>query len=264
MTTDQLKVAVLPLDIAYADPTVNLVNAAARIDELPDDVDLIVVPELFTTAYVKRREKALPLAETNEGRTMTAVREWARTKNCAIAGSFLATDDSERLFNRAFFAEPDGTVSFYDKKHLFTLSGESELFTAGTTRFKVKEFRGWRVMLMVCYDLRFPIWCRNIDLEYDLIIFPSNWGGARAWAYNHLLMGRAIENQACVIGCNRSGSDAYGDYPADMSQIYDCMGRPVGNMDESGAVIGTLSLEATKMSRMRFPAYLDVDRVTLP
>jgi len=263
MIQDRLKVALLPLDIDYADPAANLARADATMESLHDDVDIAVLPELFTTAYIKKREKALALADVDNGITVSAVKKWARRGNCAVAGSFLATDGAGQLFNRAFFAEPDGNVTFYDKKHLFSLSGENELFTAGTSRFPVKEFRGWKVMLMVCYDLRFPIWCRNIDLSYDLMIFSANWGGSRAYAFERLLIARAIENQACVAGCNRSGSDAYGEYSEGMSQIFDCMGRPVGTVD-NGIVYGTLSMESMKTSRKRFPAYLDVDRITLP
>lgn len=259
---DILKIAVAPIDIAYGDKVANLVTAASLIDRLDKDTDIVLLPELFTTAFIKNRDKALSLSETNDGETMNAVSQWAATKNCAIAGSFLATDGEGRLFNRGFFAAPEGQTTFYDKKHLFTLSGESDLFTPGRHHFEVCSFRGWNVMMMVCYDLRFPIWCRNIDLKYDLMLFSANWGGSRAYAFKHLLIARAIENQACVAGCNRLGSDAYGEYPEGMSDVYDCMGRPVGALRD-GIVYGSVSLEKTKMSRMRFPAYLDVDRITL-
>lgn len=260
--SDIIKIAVVPIDIAYGDKAANLFAASQLIDSLDCDTDIVLLPELFTTAYIKEYERALSLSETNDGETITAIRQWAKTKDCAIAGSYLARDDDGRLFNRGFFVTPDGFGRFYDKKHLFTLSGESKLFTPGHHHFEVCNFRDWNIMIMVCYDLRFPVWCRNTDLMYDLMLFSANWGGSRAYAFKHLLIARAIENQACVAGCNRLGHDAYGEYSEGMSDIYDCMGRPVG-VSRDGVVYGSLSLEKTKMSRMKFPAYLDADRFTL-
>lgn len=254
-----LKIAALPHPIVFAEPESNLIDIAQSLEHIPENTDIIVLPEMFTTGYVKDKELVRSLGERNDGRTISAVRRWASTLNAAIAGSFLATDGTE-YYNRAFFVESSGETTFYDKKHLFTPSGEADIYTPGRQRFSPIRFRGWNVMLFVCYDLRFPIWCRNDQLEYDLAILPSNWAEARQYAFTQLLIARAIENQACYVGANRGGEDLYGKYPSSMTQIYDFWGDPAGH-SENGFIVGILDKEKMEAYRKRFPVFRDADPV---
>jgi len=256
---NMLNVAVVPIDIAFANPAANLECVGKKLDSIADGTDIIVLPELFSTGYVKDREMLDKLAEDNNGQTITTIRRWASDVNAAIAGSFLAVDDN-KFFNRGFFAEPSGEITFYDKKHLFAPGGETKVYSGGATRFFPVRFRGWNVMLFICYDLRFPVWCRNRGLEYDIALFPANWASSREYAFTQLLIARAIENQACVVGANRSGSDTFGDYPVSMSNIYDWFGNPVGKLDNDEIITAVLDRDAMNKFRNRFPVYLDADK----
>lgn len=259
MSNTMLKVAALPHDIIFADPDSNLVAVGEALEKIPAGTDVVVLPELFTTGYVKDNQILEQVSEDNDGQTITALRRWASQYNTAIAGSFLAGEGRYSFFNRGFFVEPCGEVTYYDKKHLFSPSGESEIYTAGRSRFHIVRFRGWNIMLFICYDLRFPLWCRNMNLEYDLALFPANWADARAYAFRHLLIARAIENQACVVGANRLGKDPFGNYPASMTEIFNWWGDPVGERDSEPFVTATLNRLSMDQFRHRFPVYLDAD-----
>lgn len=256
----QLRIAVLPLDIAYADPEANIAAVeAARIDA---GTDLLVLPELFSTGFIKNPEKQARLAQGNDGPAMTRLRRMASERSMAIAGSFLAGEPGGPYFNRAFLILPDGTAAFYDKHHLFTYSGENKVLAAGSAPSPVVSFRGWRIKMMVCYDLRFPLWCRNVEQEYDLMLFPANWPAEREYAFRQLLIARAIENQAVTVGANRGGEDRWGTYPPSMCQIIDYKGRPVGEVS-NGIVYATLNRASLDRYRTNFPVYLDADPFTL-
>lgn len=251
-----LKIVAAPIDIKYAAPEDNL--RAVETLALPESVDLLVLPELFSTGFIKNPGKLEALAESDCGLTMQRLAALAEKRNMAVAGSFLATDGMEHYYNRAFFISPDGEKWFYDKHHLFTHSGENNVITAGASQSPVVEYRGWRIKMMVCYDLRFPCWLRNIPVSYDILLLPSNWPEQREYAFRHLLIARAIENQAIVVGANRGGEDPWGKYPASMTQIFDWMGRPVGTVS-NGLVEATVSLDALTEAREKFPVYLDAD-----
>ena len=254
----------LPLDIVWADREANLRALGDALDRIPAGVDLVVLPELFTTGFINDPALLTSLPETNNGETMEAVRRLAARHNCALAGSFLAKT-AHQVFNRGFFIEPSGDETFYDKRHLFSLSSEAKVYTPGTRPMPVVRFRGWNIAMIVCYDLRFPVWCRNKEQEYDALIVPANWASARGYAWRQLLIARAIENQAYVVGANRGGSDDYGDYSG-MTYIFDSMGQPVGQplTGTDGAVIATFSRENIDEWRRRFPAAKDADRFDLP
>ena len=262
--SDTLRIVTLPLDIAQADPAANLAAFGAAMQRLPVGTDIVVLPELFTTGFVRDEALRAELAQPNSGATMQAVRHFAAAAGVAVAGSFMAAT-AGRYYNRGFFVEPSGEETFYDKHHLFCVSAESETFTAGTDPVPVVRFRGWNIALVICYDLRFPVWCRNRMNAYDVLIVPANWASARGYAWNQLLIARAIENQAAVVGANRSGRDDYGEYDG-LTQIYDAMGQPVGQPDDSisrGAVTATLSYDELQRTRRRMPVALDADGFTL-
>ncbi|MDE6311348.1 MAG: nitrilase family protein [Muribaculaceae bacterium] len=259
-----LRILALSLDIVWADPEANLRLLAKAMEAMPPHIDIVVLPELFSTGFVNDTGLLTDLPETNGGPTLTAVRELARRYNCAIAGSFLART-AHNIFNRAFFIEPSGDETYYDKRHLFSLSSESKTYARGGAFKPVIRFRGWNIAMIVCYDLRFPAWCRNRDNEYELLLVPANWPSAREYAWKHLLIARAIENQAYVVGANRGGRDDYGEY-ADMTEIFDPMGKPCSEKAVSldGAVVATLHKSAIDEWRRRFPVAADADFFDIP
>lgn len=224
--TDRLRVAVLPLDIAPADKEANLRAVEAALETLPPGTDIVVLPELFTTGYIDSREALDSLAERNTQGTIDRVRSWADRCGCAFCGSFLASTPPH-IYNRAFFIEPNGDETYYDKAHLFSISDEARLLHSGSENIKPVRFRGWNVAMIVCYDLRFPVWCRNINLAYDILLVPANWPQSREYAWSHLLIARAIENQAAVVGADRGGEDRFGIYDG-MTRFYNALGMPVG------------------------------------
>jgi len=257
--SDILRIAALALDIKFADVDENIVRVERLMEEIPISPDVVVLPELFTTSFVSDADLLARVAEPSDGPVMLAVKRLSHKYDAAICGSFIAIDDGH-IFNRAFFVEPSGKTTFYDKRHLFCLSPEAKIFSAGQSPLPVVDFRGWKIAMMVCYDLRFPVWSRNRGLAYDLLLVPANWPHAREYAWTHLLIARAIENQAIVVGCNRSGSDDYGSYDG-LTYIYDAFGRPIGReLAGTSIVIAEPSLESVAKLRRRLPVCSSADR----
>lgn len=256
-----MQVAILPHDIIPGDIEANLAAAGQRLDsEIEPSTDIVVLPELFNSGFRADAAFVRAAAEPADGgRTLAWLRGKAREGGYAIAGSF-TVEDGGNLFNRAFFVEPDGVATFYDKHHLFLLGGEAELYTAGSSPIPVIDYHGWRFSLAVCYDLRFPTWLRNRGLAYDCLIVPASWPEARAYAWHHLLAVRALENQAYVVGANRTGSDPYGEYPITGVAVYDHWGRPVSTAaDGKGPVTALLDAAKLERDRQRFPVWADAD-----
>lgn len=257
---DNIKVAAIPLDIVWADPERNRANAAALIDRLDADTDIAVLPELFTTAFMADTDAMKLVAETPDGPTVSWARRLAAERDMAVAGSFLCVD-GDRYFNRGFFVKPDGSVTFYDKHHLFCLSPEAKVYTHGGDPVPAVSFRGWNVAMIICYDLRFPVWCRNRKHRYDLLLVSANWPHARGFAWTQLLSARAIENQVPVVGANRSGRDDYGDYDG-LSLIMDPMGRIVTSTtaeDSLKPITASFSHESLTRYRRQLPVGSDAD-----
>ena len=257
-----LNVATLPLPILWGDKEANMKAVEAALGRLREGTDLLVLPELFTTGYSDDPQAMGELAEPLSGPTVSRIHEWARRHNAAIAGSFLART-ANRLYNRGFFIEPSGEETFYDKRHLFTLSREPSIISQGQDPVRIVRYRGWNVALVVCYDLRFPVWCRNVRNAYDVLLVCANWPKARGYAWEHLLIARAIETQACVVGGNRGGRDTYGDYEG-LSQIYDGRGYPVGVVDEAtGIIYASLDKARQEDYRRNFPVVDSSDDFSL-
>ena len=212
---------------------------------------------MFTTGFSM---KAKELSESDDGETMKEVKQWAKSFNIAIAGSFIARED-DRFYNMAFFITPDGETFFYNKRHLFSIGSEHTVFSAGEERIIV-PYKGWNICMQVCYDLRFPVWTRNVDNEYDLLLYVANWSSSRISSWNALLPARAIENQAYVCGVNRVGEDglqvSYNGYSA----LYDMKGKLLAGFEpeEENMKVTTLSLNLLKEFREKFPAWKDADR----
>lgn len=264
MINSSLKIASVSLPVVWADKKANIDAVSDIMAGIRKDTDLVVLPELFSTAFVPDPDVQMRLAEPDNGETVGKLKELAAGYRMAIAGSYLACDGDGRIFNRAFFVEPSGETTFYDKRHLFSLSPESSIMSAGTGRVPVVRYRGWNIGMIVCYDLRFPVWCRNVGLAYDVMLVPSNWPSVRGYAFEHLLIGRAIENQAYYVGANRGGADDYGDYDG-MTFVFDQDGRPVGlaDSDDTRVVYVETSRDALERSRKRMPASSAADQFSI-
>lgn len=258
--SDILKVAVLQLDIASGDKTRNISEASRLIESLPEGYDIAVLPEMFTTGFICDPSQSALLAESVDGATMTAMRSLSARHKIAICGSFIARD-GDAVYNRAFFVEPSGDTYFYDKHHLFSFSGEDIAYRRGASHMPVFRFRGWNIAMAVCFDLRFPAWLRNHDGAYDLLIIMANWPDSRAYPWKQLLIARAIENQSYVIGCNRSGTDIYGEY-AGISIIIDAKGKILGEKPGEPVISADLSKESLDSFRTKFPVLPEADRFT--
>lgn len=254
-----LKVAAVALDIVHADRQKNLHTAVAMSGHLIGRPDVIVFPELFSTGLVKDPQQLRALADNvDEHPSLDTLRSIAAARNAAVCASVLWHDKSaDTVSNRCMFVEPDGEMMTYDKRHLFCLSPESTLLVAGTTRTPVIRFRACNFAMAVCYDLRFPGVLRNNGhRRYDVLLMPSNWPQSRQFAWQTLLMARAIENQAYVVGANRSGSDDFGSYDA-MSMICAPSGHSIGNYHpDTEAVYAEIDMTHLEETRLKFP-FLD-------
>lgn len=264
----KIKVAMLPLDIRQADKPSNLTAVLNAADSLDSDTDILALPELFTTGFIKDKEEASSLAESTDGTTLTTLREIASSRKIAVSGSFICRADDGTLRNRAFFINPDASggnaTTYYDKHHLFVLSDEKRIFEAGDAVPPVTSFRGWNIAITVCYDLRFPVWMRNTDNRYDMMIVAANWPDSRGYAWKSLLVARAIENQAVYLGVNRSGKDDFGSYSSDLTTAVDELGaiKEHGNSGDN-LLYSTFSIDEINTLRHRFPVHLNADRYKL-
>lgn len=261
ITKPKLKVAVAPIDIRFKDVDGNLEQVKEILESLDSDVDLLVLPELFSTGYVADTNIMAPLAETINGKTISTIKEYALKYDVAVCGSFICRE-SDRIVNRAFIIQPDNNIGFYDKHHLFTMGGEQKVFNAGIALPPVINLKGWKIMPAICYDVRFPAWLRNHNLKYDVLVVPANWAHSRAFAWEHLLIARAIENQAYVIGCNRSGKDEYGEYAVTDSFAFNYWGKDIAVRLDKGIIYCELDGEKMESDRGRFSPWRDADYFT--
>ncbi len=260
MTTKDLKIALFPQEIHWGDKAFNIDTLIGVMNKLHPETDLLILPETFSTGFITTsdKEQVRNLAERNTGKTIDTIKALAKSYGVAIAGSFIA-DSGGLLCNRAFFIEPNGEETFADKRHLFTMAGEDKIFSRGDRRLSVR-FRGWNISMIVCYDIRFPIWCRNRRNEYDLLIAVANWPKARVSAWELLLQARAVENLSYVAGVNCKGTDSGGFEYGGESMAVDFKGKNIGVEDSSTGIIYSL-LEYKKLQafREKFPAWRDAD-----
>ncbi len=217
---EQLKIAIIQSDLAWENPKKNRKGFTAKIEGI-QEVDIIVLPEMFNTGFTMN---AKTVAETMDGKTVAWMQKKALKTGAAIIGSLIILDDNH-YFNRLLFVEPSGNITTYDKRHTFTLAGEDKVFTAGTEKVII-DYKGWKICPMVCYDLRFPVWARNVE-NYDVLIYVANWPKSRVQAWDTLLKARAIENISYVVGVNRVGIDEAENEYSGNSAVYDVLGNAI-------------------------------------
>lgn len=259
-----LTITTIQTDLRWEDKAANLQHFEERIFSLSGPAEVVVLPEMFSTGFSMLPER---LAERMDGPTVRWMRDMAARKNIILTGSVIV-EDGGQYFNRLVWMLPDGKYGYYDKRHRFAFAGEDAHYTAGRKRL-VASVKGWRVLLLVCYDLRFPVWSRqNVqegqDQEYDLIIYVANWPERRSHAWKTLLQARAIENQSYVVGVNRIGDDGAGNHHSGDSMIVD----PLGDVLYHGAdrdETFTLTLQKDDLTRVRerFPFWKDADHFSM-
>ena len=261
-----LRVSIVQGDTRWHDPAGNRAYYGELIAPLHGTTDLVVLPETFTSGF---SNDAIGNAETMDGPTVEWIRAQAVKLDAAVTGSVQLRTDAG-VFNRMLFATPDGNLVHYDKRHLFSFAKENERYAAGHERVIV-EWKGWNILLQVCYDLRFPVFSRNrFDAgraglpDYDLALYVANWPSARAYPWKTLLRARAIENLCYVAGVNRVGSDGNGLHYSGDSAVIDFLGHPVSECTDEEVVV-TTTLQASELAahRARFPAMLDGDAFEL-
>lgn len=235
----------------------NLNMFSEKISSIREKTDLIILPEMFSTGFTMNNRQ---LAERMNGRTITWMKQMAKEKNCVITGSIII-EEKKKYYNRLIWMPPSGNFKTYDKRHLFRYANEQKYYTAGKSKLIVR-LKGWRICPMICYDLRFPVWVRNQNKEYDLLIFVANWPERRNHAWKTLLLARAMENQCYVVGVNRIGNDGNNVYHSGDSVAVNFKGEVISKTaphEESAETI-MLSKKELEMWRKTFPAWMDADK----
>lgn len=237
-----MKTALIQFDTIWEDKQTNLAYVQNEILSLPDNIDFIVLPEMFTTGFSMKPEM---LAEKEQGNTLQTIQKLAVSKKAAITGSWIVKENNN-YYNRLFFVFPNGSYKTYNKRHLFNLAGEEKTYTSGNEKLIV-SYKDWNICLLICYDLRFPVYSRIVKENYDLLIYVASWPDRRIDAWDSLLKARAIENMSYVIGVNRCGTDPEGVWYSGHSQIIDFMGdfviEPFENQHTKTAMLQKESLQ---------------------
>ena len=252
---DKLRLLLIQPDLAWEDKAENLACISALIEKRTQDADIIVLPEMFSTGFSMR---PVELAEGMTGKTIQWMKEKAQSTNSLLTGS-LIIEENGLYYNRFLAYSPQGLVAQYDKRHLFRMSGEESSYQSGDQRI-VFEWKGWRILPQICYDLRFPVWIRNQN-DYDLALFVANWPAPRRDVWRSLLIARAIENQAYVAGANRVGMDNKKINHIGDSLIIHPKGNIIQEIDseQHGLLESSISLNELSSFIKKFPAQLDRD-----
>lgn len=256
---DQLKIALIQTDLVWENPHKNRKQFKEMIEGMTEDVDVIVLPEMFSTGFTMNAKE---LAEPMDGKTVGWMQKRALKSNAAIVGSLIISAEN-KFYNRLLFVEPSGKVHHYDKRHTFTLAQEDKIYTTGTKKVII-DYKGWKICPLICYDLRFPVWARNIE-DYDVLIYVANWPKPRILAWDTLLKARAIENMCYCIGVNRIGTDEEQNEYSGNSAVYDVLGNSLTNIKPNREHIEVVSLERNHINfyRNKLKFLKDKDRFTI-
>lgn len=259
-----LTVATIQADLVWEDKAANLDRFQEKIEALSSEVELVILPEMFTTGFSMSPQT---LAETADGETIAWMKQLSQDRNIVIVGSMIAKEN-DAYFNRLICMLPTGSYGIYDKRHLFSFAGEENHYSAGNKRL-IASIKGWKLNLQICYDLRFPVWARQqvkvsekeeIVPEYDMLVYVANWPERRVHAWRTLLCARAMENQCYVIGVNRVGNDGNGIYHNGSTMIIGPLGEVLYHaVDKEDICEMTLSKEELKDIRNKFSFLKDGD-----
>lgn len=244
MLKNSLHVAIIQSDLVWESPIQNRLNFSKKIDEIDAEVDLIVLPEMFTTGFTMN----VKFAEEMAGETVQWLRHIAFDKKVAIVGSLIILENN-KFYNRLLFVHPNGTIDHYDKHHLFTLSGEDKVFTPGSKKLIV-NYKGWKICPFICFDLRFPVWSFNTQ-NYDLLLYVASWPEKRISAWCALLKARSIENMSYTIGVNRIGKDGNDLVYNGKSIALDTFGNEISSMKDSSSKIDIVILNKQYQQQIR-------------
>ncbi len=256
-----MKITLIQTHLHWEDRKKNLAHFDSLINSMKEQSDLILLPEMFTTGFSMKPEK---VAE-EDGETLNWMKTKAREKNATITGS-VAVKDNGNYYNRLFWVEPSGNIKTYDKRHLFRMAKEDEHYTQGTKKI-TGMIKDWKIRPLVCYDLRFPVWSRNVfnkangNWEFDVLIYVANWPEVRNYPWKQLLIARAIENQCFVVGVNRIGKDGNDFSHSGDSVVINPRGEIISQTKANEESIETLTLDKHYLDEFRknFPVGLDAD-----
>lgn len=253
-----MRIAIAQMDLTWRNEAANL-KKVEQFAERAQEADLLVLPEMFTTGFCM---DAAELATTMDGAVIRQLKEISKRYDLALYGS-LMVEENARYYNRGVFITPDGALHTYDKHHLFTPGTEAETYSAGEEKVIV-PYKGWNFCLQICYDLRFPVFVRNIQNEYDIILYVANWAESRISSWTRLLPARAIENMAYVCGVNRVGEDIYGPQGG-ASVLLDPLGNSLISCgkEEELRISENLTKERLERMRQKFPVHKDADHFTI-
>lgn len=246
-----MRVSLIQTNIHWADIQANIAKFESQLEGLRGTTDLVILPEMFNTGFCVNR---MDLAQSMDGQLVHTVKRWASKFNFAICGSFIATEN-KKLYNRAFFVTPSGEFSHADKHNLFSYGGEDKIFTAGDSALIIK-YLGFNIQLLICFDVRFPVWSYNSNNKYDLLIYVANFPAKRIAHWDVLLKARAVENQAYVIGLNRVGVDGLGVEYNGHSAVYDFHANTLLDFDENEDSTKTIKIDAESLHNYRTKFYI--------
>ena len=259
MPTEQLYITLIQPNIVWENKDANLAHYEQLIAAITGKKQVIVLPEMFSTGFSMAPEK---LAEPMDGISLKWMADMAIRYKCILTGSLIIEEDN-KYYNRMLWVQPNGQIGYYDKRHLFAYAGEDKHYTPGQTRF-IAQVNGWRINLQVCYDLRFPIWARNQNEEYDVLLYVANWPKQRSLAWKTLLQARAIENMCYVVGVNRVGTDANGNKYTGDSSVFGPLGETLLQITEQ-EFCQTIELNKSILEKARtgLPFLKDADKFIL-
>lgn len=254
-----MKIAIYQYDILWESPENNLRKIDKVMSEVSNKCDLLVLPEMFTTGFTM---KPKDVAEKMDGKSISFLKEATKKYNLAIIGSLIIEENGNN-YNRMLLITPEGELNYYDKRHLFRMSGEDNHFASGG-KLEIFQYKGFNILPQVCYDLRFPVWSRNNNNKYDIAIYVASWPTVRIKVWDILLQARAIENVCYVIGVNRVGTDPVIGYNGH-SCVVDYLGKKIVETteDKEQYIICEIEKEPLEKFRGKFPAHLDSDNFTI-
>ncbi len=252
-----LRLTLIQSNLIWQNISENLNKFETKLNDLSGMTDVVVLPEMFTTGF----SMDTSLAEEQDGQAVTWMKDQSYKIDATLIGSIIVKEQN-KCYNRLYVVQPDGSVNYYDKRHLFTYGNEHKHFQPGQKRLEI-EIKSWKICPLICYDLRFPVWSRNTT-GYDLLLFVANWPGVRTFAWKTLLAARAIENQCYVAGVNRIGVDGKGLVYDGNTMCLDYLGRTLATCEDQETVVTVvLDKHAQDTFRQDFPALNDQDHFSM-